>query len=229
MNGFFLRRAQSAFTRLLLIGLLAVVAVPLAVYGPMLLDLYRLDKVITGQSVAREAEVGPWPAVADACIACHGRNGQSINDWYPQLAGQPADYLAVQLRAFASGARDNPNMGPLARDLSPDEIEYLAKHFTAQRPQRIPGLVLDVQRRARGAALVATLGCASCHGADFAGQDAMPRLAGQGQQYLVRQLRDFQSGQRRDPGAVMNVLSARLSAEDIDDLASYLASYGEIE
>jgi cytochrome c553 len=40
-----------------------------------------------------------------ACAACHGPEGKGTTTYYPRLAGQHADYLYEQLKAFKSGAR----------------------------------------------------------------------------------------------------------------------------
>jgi len=65
--------------------------------------------------------------------------------------------------------------------------------------------------------------CAGCHGAD--GNSVMfnfPKLAGQGESYLFKQLQDFKSGLRQD-GAMAGVV-AMLSEEDMMNLAAYFAS-----
>ncbi|QQC62600.1 c-type cytochrome [Paraburkholderia ginsengisoli] len=66
------------------------------------------------------------------CAACHGeldRKGAA-----PWLGGQSSTYLAVQMRAFASGARHNDineQMRNVARQLTPAEIDSLAKYYAA--------------------------------------------------------------------------------------------------
>ena len=65
--------------------------------------------------------------------------------------------------------------------------------------------------------------CAGCHGAD--GNSVMsnfPKLAGQGERYLFKQLQDFKSGARQD-GAMAGVV-AMLSEQDMMNLAAYFAS-----
>ncbi len=65
--------------------------------------------------------------------------------------------------------------------------------------------------------------CAACHGA--AGVSAMPmypNLAGQKKAYLVKQLKAFKSGTRKDP--VMSSMAAPLSDTDIANLAAYFSS-----
>jgi cytochrome c553 len=65
--------------------------------------------------------------------------------------------------------------------------------------------------------------CAACHGAD--GNSMVPnwpKLAGQHEQYLVRQISLIQSGARMVPE--MMAIVPGLSAQDIADLAAYFSS-----
>lgn len=64
--------------------------------------------------------------------------------------------------------------------------------------------------------------CAACHGPDGNSTTAMfPKLAGQGEPYLEKQLHDFKSGERID--ATMQGMAAGLSDSDIADLAAFYA------
>jgi len=68
-----------------------------------------------------------------------------------------------------------------------------------------------------------SVSCAGCHGAD--GNSVMssfPKLAGQGEGYLYKQLLDFKSGARQD-GAMAGVVAA-LSEQDMMNLAAYFAA-----
>ena len=65
--------------------------------------------------------------------------------------------------------------------------------------------------------------CAACHGADGnSPSDAYPKLAGQGEAYLLKQLMNFKSGEREN--AFMAPMVAPLSEQDMADLAAYFAS-----
>jgi cytochrome c553 len=66
--------------------------------------------------------------------------------------------------------------------------------------------------------------CAACHGKDGNTpiDPSYPKIAGQYQGFLVRALKDYKSGERKN--AVMNAQAAQLSSADIDNLASYYAS-----
>ena len=64
--------------------------------------------------------------------------------------------------------------------------------------------------------------CTACHGPDGNSASAQfPRLAGQHADYLVRALRDYQSGARKNP--IMAPQAAKLSKRDIADLAAYFS------
>ncbi len=67
---------------------------------------------------------------AIACTACHGLNGISTADNFPNLAGQGEAYLANQLIAFKEGSRKNTLMNAIAEHLSDDDISALAKFFS---------------------------------------------------------------------------------------------------
>ena len=67
--------------------------------------------------------------MATSCANCHGQQGISANDAWPNLAGQKKTYLANQLKAFRSGERKNAFMNPIATALTDDEIESLASFY----------------------------------------------------------------------------------------------------
>ncbi len=65
--------------------------------------------------------------------------------------------------------------------------------------------------------------CAACHGED--GNSAtpdFPRLGGQYPDYLAKALRDYKSGQRKNP--IMAGFAQALSKQDIENLAAYYSA-----
>ena len=65
--------------------------------------------------------------------------------------------------------------------------------------------------------------CAACHGPD--GNSAtgdFPRLAGQHDDYLVKALKDYKSGKRKN--AIMKGFASQLSKKDMEDLAAWFSS-----
>jgi len=71
-----------------------------------------------------------------ACAGCHGPTGAGIPAQYPRIAGQYADYIAAQLKAFKDGARANdPNgmMRGVAARLTDREIRAVAEYAAGLR------------------------------------------------------------------------------------------------
>ncbi|MPV57833.1 cytochrome C [Burkholderia sp. HI2761] len=210
--------------RMLLLAALAIVVALLAFHGPGLLDLYRLQRHVAEAAEADQADGGAWPRLTDVCMGCHGAKGTSLNEAYPSLAGQPAQYVAAQLHAFASGQRANPTMGPLAMTLSEAEIAHLADYYAKQAAVDNGYFKPDARLRAKGEQLVTGGACAACHGARLMGQAQFPRLAGQGYDYLVAQLDAFAKGTRSEATGTMQRVAQAMSADDRAAVATYLAS-----
>ncbi len=75
---------------------------------------------------------------------------------------------------------------------------------------------------ARGQQLVTQV-CGACHTADGTrGAPANPILQGQHAEYLVKQLREFKAGKRKN--AVMQGMAATLSDDDMQHVAAFYAS-----
>ena len=89
---------------------------------------------------ARAADPPPDPGAtrALACAGCHGADGLSVRPDAPNLAGQPAIYLAAQLRAYRAGVRRHEVMSLVARDLSDEDIARLAAWFAAIHVEATP-------------------------------------------------------------------------------------------
>ena len=67
------------------------------------------------------------------------------------------------------------------------------------------------------------IGCQGCHGANgISAVPTYPNLAGQKEAYLVKQMKAFKDGTRKDP--TMNAMAAPLSDEDIAHIAAYYAN-----
>ncbi len=65
--------------------------------------------------------------------------------------------------------------------------------------------------------------CAACHGANgISPQPQWPNLRGQKAQYIIKQLKAFKAGTRKDP--LMSPQAAQLSDQDIENLAAYFSS-----
>jgi cytochrome c553 len=161
--------------------------------------------------------------LAATCAACHGPDGNSTNPIYPILAGQSWRYIYIQLKDFNEGRRKDPQMSPVAANLTKDQMMALGNHFAAQKQKPI-GFKADAGRVAAGRKLNDTVLCPMCHLGDFVGQNEIPRVAGQWPQYVKKQLEDFRARRRTNDGGNMTSVSAGLSDDDIESLSQYIAN-----
>ncbi|HEY6381880.1 MAG TPA: c-type cytochrome [Pseudolabrys sp.] len=91
------------------------------------------DTIELGRKIYR---AGIADKAVPACAACHGATGAGIPAQFPSLAGQYADYIEGQLKAFRSGERANdPNemMRMTAARLSDVEIKAVADYIAGLR------------------------------------------------------------------------------------------------
>ena len=85
--------------------------------------------LVLSSPFAATAAMAATETAAEVCAACHGANGISVKDSFPNLAGQKQKYLAAQLQAFKSGTRKNLIMNAVAEQLNDDDIAELAGFF----------------------------------------------------------------------------------------------------
>lgn len=173
---------------------------------------------VAATKVAGDAAAGKKRAAG--CAGCHGAQGMSVSDTWPNLAGQHAAYLARILGAYKSGAQKDMVMTPMAQALADADVQNLAVYFG--------GLECTAAHNESGggdAAAGKTLAknCAACHGeTGMATNPAWPKLAGQKAGYLANALKSFRAGLRKDP--TMAGVSRGLSDADIANLAAYFAA-----
>lgn len=175
--------------------------------------------------VVAQNESSAAPSAADkaiVCIACHGEDGNSVISTNPILAGLNSRYLYLQLKDFKEGRRKDPMMSPMAVNLSREDMRALADHF-ASKKAKSTGFNADAAKAVKGKAVADAALCTMCHLGEFAGQNEIPRVAGQHFDYVVKQLRDFRAKNRTNDAGNMTSVARGLSDEDIDNLAHYIS------
>jgi len=165
------------------------------------------------------------------CALCHGPGGNTTSEQFPMLAGQSATYFTNQMKAFREKSRANQNatrfMWGISSRLTDEEIDKLAAYYESQMPAH-SGKISDKTKYDQGMALFTggdqargIPACSACHGENAQGNASIPRLAGQHEEYLKKQLKVFYGSER--PAAVaMHEIVKALSDHDIEALAQYL-------
>ena len=165
------------------------------------------------------------------CAACHGQEGLSINPLWPNLAGQHAGYLVKQLNDFKNNiTRSAPTMLPMVANLNEQDMEDLALFYeslpthSGVTPKKYLNRGEQLYRGGDFSKHITA--CIACHGPKGTGNSeaGFPNLSGQNAQYTILQLQNFKDGLRKnDINSIMRDISSRMSKEDMEAVANYIA------
>jgi cytochrome c553 len=169
---------------------------------------------------ATSGDVERGKAVAAGCAGCHGAQGISASDAFPNLAGLPATVLYKQLDDYRSGKRENPLMQAMAAPLDDQKIADVAAYFASLPPgKRADGETPVLVSFGNPSRSIAP--CAACHG-PFGFKDGAPPLEGQKDAYLKVQLDAFATGARHnDINQQMREVARALNASERTALAEW--------
>ena len=173
-------------------------------------------------------------AKIEYCKTCHGLAGQGYHGFYPipRLAGQQQQYIENQLQAFIEHRRENRFMYSVAHVLSPAMRTALAVHFSELNSKPLGGASRQLVATGKkiyedGIPETNVPACMACHGAQAKGQDAIPRLAGQLNDYIISKLANWnkERGQvpsQPDISAIMLPTSHNLTKAQVAAVAAYV-------
>jgi cytochrome c553 len=181
-----------------------------------------------GPAVPGDAAKGA-AIVVERCSGCHGADGNSPAPTFPNLAGQHAEYLISELKAYQAGQRESELMQPLVKDLTEADIKNISVFFAKQKPA--PGTVNDPSLLTLGKKIylegnsdTGVPSCDGCHETGGEGTARFPRLAGQSAEYTMEQFRLYAAGKRPHGKRVMRTVAERLSEKEARAVAEYMAS-----
>lgn len=179
----------------------------------------------TGQSTVDRA--------IHVCNACHGENGNSTNPKFPKLAGQQRLYTAEQMKKYRSQARADTSpegyMWGISALLEDETIAGIADYYSTQKP--VPGKPARPTLMAQGKKIFEegipaqkVKPCTECHGKNGEGDAQFPRIASQHADYLVKQLKLFNTKVRPHGKVMKDHIASRLNAQEMEAVAAYLQS-----
>ena len=172
-------------------------------------------------ATAQDIEAGR--AKSQVCAACHGADGNSQAGLFPSLAGQSWRYIYVQLKDYKEGRRTDPVMTAMVAPLSRQDMIDIGNYYAGQKAKPST-FKADEAKVKLGRAKADEALCAMCHLGAFAGQNEIPRVAGQQYEYIVKQMRDFKARTRTNDAGNMTSVSQTLSEADIENLAHFITS-----
>lgn len=202
----------------------------------MMKKLFGISVLALGLSLASNAMAAD---VAASCAGCHGTDGVTTDQNIPTIAGASATYISSTLNDYKKKTRpcsevtvlsgdkkgQKSDMCKVAADLSPADIDALAKTFSAKPFVKFKQPV-DAALAAKGKEINAKL-CDKCHteGGTVA-EDDSGILGGQPIPYLKAQLQEFKDGKRPVPQKMKPKLD-EVQPSDFDALANFYASSGK--
>jgi cytochrome c553 len=156
-----------------------------------------------------------------ACARCHGASAPS-GETVPKLGGQHAEYLGFALEQYVSGERMHAGMKSIAVALTAQDKKDIAAYIGRFELTKVPipgsGERTAIEKKLEN--------CRSCHGErgnNFTPH--IPRLIGQDERYLLKSLKDYQNGTRKNPSMVYVVRN--LTDPELAEMAAYYASQKE--
>jgi cytochrome c553 len=164
------------------------------------------------------------------CLACHGEIGNSPVPSFPNIAGQNAQYLLKQLLEIQSGQREVLTMAGILDFLSESDLSDIAAYYESQprnhgaARQDLVELGESIYRAGIPRKNIAA--CTACHSptGNGNGPAVFPALAGQWPEYIISQLKNFQSGERHNDGdsQMMRTTAMDMNEKEMAAVASYL-------
>jgi len=157
-----------------------------------------------------------------ACGGCHGPDGNSPVPGVPSLAGQPRVFLENYLVMTREGIRGSEVMQALLKGISDPEITAIARHYNGLRKRPVAGDT-DAAMLARGRAVAEKSLCGSCHLPNYYGQEQVPRLASQREDFLYEALIAYRQNKRPGGDTIMAASIYGIPESDLKAMAHYFA------
>jgi cytochrome c553 len=157
------------------------------------------------------------------CLACHGETGTSQTPEVPSLGGQPADFLLIQLYQFREKQRIAEPMNELTKDFTDDDLRAFSEQIAKLPPPVPPSEGRDPTLLERGRVAAQRHRCGTCHNPDMSGHDQIGRIGAQREDYLLKALREYKTGERRGYDPAMVEVARGIPDEDLVTISHYLA------
>lgn len=173
------------------------------------------------QSQAKGLDAEDGKNAFETCRGCHSTpnyNNAYPTFYVPKIGGQRKGYIASALTAYKHEKRPRSSMLANTYDLTAEMTDAIALYIEAAAGTKSKSNYTDGNAK-KGKALASA--CLACHTNDLEDGATAPILAGQHGNFLVKVMKDYQLGKRKDP--VMQGMVAKFSEQDLKDIATYFA------
>ncbi|HSO84001.1 c-type cytochrome [Thiocapsa sp.] len=165
------------------------------------------------------------------CALCHGQYSQGIlGGKYPRLAGLPDYYLMKSLTDYRDGEREHAAMivvGGL-RTLSDNDLASLSAYIASIDLDAVHPLDVPTPEGAdvENGEEIYQSDCKTCHGRKAEGnkRKESPKLAGQYDGYLFRQIEKFKAGKRMHANDPDDETFVDYNDQDILDIIGFVTT-----
>ncbi|NOZ55010.1 MAG: hypothetical protein GXP08_18040 [Gammaproteobacteria bacterium] len=176
-------------------------------------------------SHVKKGNPGRGKIAAKICAGCHGYDGNSLNPYMPNLAGQPVEYLVKAIKDYRDGKRHESLMKAPVLHMSNKTITNIAAYYAKQTPHSPLSEDVSTEKGRNpiedGGRIAAS--CNSCHGDDGnSEQSGTPNLSGLNVKYLIAATKAYQAGTRQH--RLMQKLVSHLSDTDIEKVSYFYAT-----
>lgn len=221
MRGYLIGDRQHTPMRTAVFDLDASERQQLAEHFAQLKTPWKASAITRSSSTDKQHDIRVGKTLSRPCAGCHGKDGNSLKEGVPSLAGLQPEYFIPSLKSYLQGKRQGAAiMKNFKLSLSKQDIRQLAAYYSVQKRQRSP---LGKQHNASEASDKLAHRCLGCHGNDGnSGHPAMPSLAGQNAAYLIKAMQAYRDKKRQNQ--MMVNVAQRLSDESIRRNAIYFAT-----
>lgn len=194
--------------------------------------------VCAGVVSAAPADLVKGKQIAEqVCAACHAADGNSGIAMYPKLSAQHADFIFRETKAIKEGKRTTGSsaaMAPMVQSLSDDDIRNVSAYYAKQNPkagEANPKENVELGKKIyrSGIPEKKVPACMSCHGPSGSGMPgggtavtAYPRIGGQHGSYVADQLKNYATGKRVSPNAMMETIAERMNEAEMKAVGNYI-------
>jgi len=161
------------------------------------------------------------------CAACHGESGVPTDKTIPNIWGQKRGYILNQLHDFKTGRRKNEIMAGIVASLSWTDMQDLSTYFAHKEWPDLKQQAASAEQVRSAMDVVYDVNCMVCHQENYEGDTVRPRLAGQSQEYLLKTMQDFRSGDRGNYIG-MSALLRSAGDEQLKAVADYLGTFKSV-